>query len=331
MIHNHGPSVHIFVTDDKNSPRATLCIYETGSTGRIANAVNLFIALTGELPSSEVSLGNVRMFIEEPTSRRDIASKVATADKLDDFLDLVESALHFSPPSDPEDFVDALSEIAEFDAIDNIETRRRGSFLKPTARLLIFWILKQVLERLPSDKSTYLINHVCSSANKMAISIELLEFLCSQQGILDGNPRTSEETWIVTPSELQRLIQVWVTNTRDAFFQGTAFSSREAGPAFLLLRRLDSSAAREVASRSLERAGTTDSFARVIGSGSWDSIKGPYASIDSEFLSLIGDPEELLTAARARLDGSASLTPDLRAIYASIVSGSKQYYVDFEQ
>jgi hypothetical protein len=300
-------------------------------TGRIANQDNLLIALAGGLPAVEVSLVKVRAFIDKAGERLQIAQDVATPDKLEDFLDLVSASLRRQDHvSNPEELMDALSKIAESDAVKKLNEDAVRSFLKTPVSTYFFWVLREVLTKLGPEGRGQVIASLCRDSSKLSLSTEAMSFICLQQGLLDGKPRESESSWLVSGEEMNRLKTEWLQATRDSFIEGRAFSSNWSGQALHLMRRLDRKTFRLVVAASLEPIGKADSLMRTLGSGSWDSSKGSYAHLSEEFLEEIGETERLRGLARDRLADTELASADLRAIYTSIVTDKKEYFVDFE-
>lgn len=300
------------------------------NSGLVANAENLLIVLSGGLPPTEVSLADIRSFIENPEQRQGIASRYANREQLEDFLDLLHTSLGASAVSNPEGIVEILSEMSESDVIKELKKGR--GFFKADVRMQIFWVLRVTLEAMPKDEAKQMITRILQPESTMALSVELLRFLRWQQGIPDED-KQPETSWLVTRSELETLTQKWVEETRIAFSSGGAWISNEAASAFFLLSSIDLQAIREiVAARLAMRSDEVfDELARTIGSGSNDSLKGEYANFSESILEELGDVEVLKQMAAKRLTKDDLYDSDLRAIYSSMVSGTKEYFCDHRE
>ncbi len=294
------------------------------TSGRIANSRNLLLALSGGLPSEELPLAKVRAFVERAEDRRSIAEDVSG--QLEDFLDLLRRQMRLSPVADVEELVAELAYIGEMEAVE--EAKRKPRFLKTDIATQIFWILRVLLEAQSSKNRRALIETVLESPSMMVLSADLLKCLRWQQGIPDQEVRRPESEWFVTAEELDGLTAIWTRAIQREFSSRSGWSSNEAGPALFLLRSIDGSLARELVKARLQGGpACQDEVAFTIGSGNWDSDKGRFARLSEEELGRFADVEEMRAIAVQRL-ADEELAPDLRAIYTSVLNGTKEYFCD---
>jgi len=299
------------------------------TSGRIACPDNLVIALSGGLPPSEVSLSQVRTFLNETEKRLGIISEVGNTEQLGDFLDLVKHVIRGNDVPDLEGFIEALSHISRLEATKEIERQRITNFLKVGVSKQIFWIIRKVFQGIDKETAKTLIQKIISSPENVSLSVELLYFLCRQHGTFKVEQKESEEDWLVTADELNELVSVWNDSTLQSFLSGSVFDSTEAGQAFYLLKRLNPQFVRQIFQKNLGNPDSFDLLVRTFGSGAWNSEKGYYANISEADLKDLGDSNEIRQVAKNRLEDE-KLPSDLKAIYSSILSGEKHYFTDFE-
>lgn len=299
-------------------------------SGRIASHENLIIALSGDLLPSKVSLSQIRSFIEMPDERNKIIKEVSNFEQIEDFLDLINIQLKNNQVIDPEGFIQVLSEISEYSIAKEIDRRRGADIFGVEISLHIFWILRQVLEKIDKQSRDYIIRKIIRSKRHLGLSVNLLRYLCSQQGRIRKERKIPEEQWLVSSSELDGLIQVWLVFTKKAFMSGSAWNSNQSSEAFFLLKLLDPNAIKGIVSKCLKSKKGNDNLFRALWPGSCDSVKGDFVQISESLISDIGDLTEIRRIAKRRLEDRSLKDPDLLAIYSNISSGKKQYVSDFE-
>ncbi len=306
--------------DEKQPPR---------TSGRIACPENLVIALSGGLPTSEVSLSQVWSFLRHPEKRMTVVNEVGNLEQLGDFLGLVTHVIEENDVPDLEGFIDILSHISKLEVTREIKRRSIGDLLKRPISLQIFWIIRKILKKSGKADAKKLIHKIIGSPETLSLSVDLLHFLCQQQGMFTEDRKESQEDWLVSATELKELIKIWNKNTLQSFLSGTAFNSTEASQTFYLLDRLNHQHVRKIVQKNLHSHVSADHLVKTLWGVSWDSGKGCYAKFTESDLNELGDTKAFQDVAKQRLKDD-DLPSDLKAIYSSILSGEKKYFSDFE-
>jgi len=309
-----------WLVDEKHPPR---------TSGRIACPENLVIALSGGLPPSEVSLSQVRIFLEDTERRMAIVDEVGNIEQLGDFLDLVTQVIRENEVPDLEGFIEVLSHISKLEVTREIKRQSIADLLKRRVSLQIFWIIRKIFQSIDHENAKTHIQKIISSPDKLSLSVELLYFLCQQHGVFKEDQKEPQEDCLVQADELKKLLQTWSETTLKAFLSSAAFDSTEAGQAFYLLMRLNPEYTRQIVKKNIHPSALFDRLAKILWAGSWDSDKGSYAKFTESDLNELGEITEIRDKAKQRLQDD-DLSPDLKAIYSSILSGEKQYFSDFE-
>ena len=262
-----------------------------------------------------------------PEERKAILSEVANVEQLENFLDVLQTQTTSILPEDPKGFVEFLSEIARHEVVAKLH--ESPGLLRADTLRQILEILLPMLEGLPKEKSKQLVDWIFQAANMLELSTVLLTHLRYQYGIPNGN--TQQQDSLVTEERLEALTKHWFDSATAAFSSGSGWLSNEAGRAFFLLRDLDRTASREIVQRSLETdAEAQDRVVRILsaGSGGIGSEKGRYVHMHDENIEGLCDAGILKKVAVQRLADPGLREADLRAIYTSISTGSKEYFRD---
>ncbi len=297
------------------------------SHGRIAAKDRLLVALYHGIPSHDIPMGYVKNFMEGDISREEMIESLDTPEKIERFVDVLLLLVDVTEVHDQEDFIGALTELAEDDRIYEIDESQGGPV---SVRLLhrLRWVLEAILEKVDRIERIDIIKNLVSDYEYISLGTEAFAFLLNQHGFYSDSKELSPALQWCTSEELDEIKNMWKESVQKLFENESIFSINSRSRIIFTLGMLDSDTAKNLIGPMILDDEKLDKIVMVIGKNGSDSEKGDYSHIKDDFLESIGDLNEIRSRAQARLDSEDSPQLPLSAVYKSIVTGKKIYFVD---
>jgi hypothetical protein len=295
--------------------------------GRVAAVDRLMIALSFGLPAEEVSSQDVQTFVMTPEKRGEIIEAHIANRKVERFVELLRDAAKDLRAPDVAEFLLALGEIANDPRVGDLD-EKRADVLGVSVTRQLRWATIDVLERSSADERVGLLETICGVKGCLALATECLYVCLAQHGFYGQDRAVPETERLCNEETLERLKILWLDKVRAAFHDRSILEANGKAPAIFILARLDADLANELVVPFLECDEDLDKIVKVFGGSGQDSVKGRFAHVSSDNLESFGGADLLKSRAKERLDAEPIEDAELTAIYRSILTGGKYYFID---
>ena len=272
-------------------------------------------------------MGDVKNFMEGEISREEMRGSIDTPEKIERFVDVLLLLIDATDVHDQEDFIRALTELAEDERICKIDESDGGPV---SVRLLhrLWWVLETILEKSDRIKRIDIIKSLVSDYEHISLGTEAFNFLLTQHGFYASDGTLSKDKPWCAKEDLVKIEKIWKESVQKVFDTELLWSINNRSIIIYILSKLDTEMAKNLIGPMISDDKKIDKIVMALGRYGSDSAKGDYSYITNEFLESIGNPDEIKSRAQARLDSEDSPQLPLSAVYKSIVTGKKIYFVD---
>ena len=297
------------------------------SHGRIAAKDRLLVALYRGIPSHEISMDDVKNFMENDISREKMIESIDTSEKIERFVDVLLLLVDATDVHDQEDFIRALTKLAEDNRVYEFDESHGGPV---SVRLLhkLWWVLEAILEKADRVERIDIIKNLVSNYEYISLGTEAFNFLLTQHDFYASDCKVGQGKPWCAREDLVKIEKIWKESVQKVFDTELLFSVNSRSIIIYILSKLDTEMAKNLIGPMISDDKKIDEIVMAFGRYGSDSTKGDYSYITNDFLELIGNPDEIKARARARLDSDDPPQLPLLAIYKSIDTGKKFYLVD---
>ncbi|MBA4373477.1 MAG: AAA family ATPase [Thermodesulfovibrio sp.] len=299
---------------------------EYDRNGRVASPDRLYVALHYRVPTDYFSEKEVISLIGGKIDRKAILQNAITNDSIERLFDLLRyNSKNISEEQRLPLLRDFYNVLLSSDYLKEKETAAFGFFQFEPFRSLI-WLTEDIVGK--ANDKTGIVMSLCEKEEYLPISGTIMRTLLEQYGeIKEGEAKPVEQRW-VNDGDYLRTKEIWTQVAVRAFDAGNLSDSVFASKVFFMLKRVNQDATKKLFEGLLQKVAGVEIAAKIIGRTGSDSAGGPYSSIKKEDLANILDYDVLKDRANSELESGKELTPYIKAVYKSIVTGNKYYLKD---
>lgn len=296
-------------------------------SGRVASEKRLYIALHYQVPAGFASDTDIVSFFNGDINREDYLKKAISEDFVERLFELLNQNIQ---KAKHEDVILSLKAVYTVffnsNYLKKFEDSAHGFFGFEPFRNIV-WLTFALIKVL-DDKEGFLFDLV-HEASYLPITADISRRILVQQGkIATDDPRLKEEKWL-SPEKSEEFLARWSDIVVEQLLTGTLISSFHALHVYYVFYRVAKDKTKKVFNEWLDEDSGLEKIAKLIGRCGSDSTNGPYTEISEELLSELLDFEVLKALADSELTKKdLSLSPYLKAVYSSIVTGDKYYIND---
>jgi len=299
---------------------------EYDKLGRIASPQRLYIALHYQVPTDYAADTDVVLFINGDIDRHEYVQGAISENFVERFFELLSQNIDKIAEENTISLLQAIFDIfLPSEYLQQFEEAEASFFgFEPFRN--IRWITFDLIKR--SNKKIELIDQLVSEKDYVFITADIIRKLLVQFGEVETTePRERKEQWIDGDS-YTKIKDKWVDVAIMGIENGEILDSVLASHVYATLSRADLQKTQNLLTRVLGQKSGVGKIAKLIGRSGSDSINGPYSQITEDNSSAVYDFSVLQNAAKEELEFGEELSPYLKAVYQSIITGDKYYLRD---
>ena len=275
-----------------------------------------------------MSEGNTHFseFIKNQDARDKVIKDLLNSGTVERFIELLLRIIKYNEPSEPFHFISSIAEIASSHPVKVLQ-EKPGDVLKSGPVRQLWWITEITLEKVsPIDRSNILLD-LSKKPEFISLAAFGLNYCLCQHGFYDERDQIKKELRWVNDTQLEKLKNEWIDSVVKKVQQNAFFDISDTTHVLSMLRSVDSVKTEDVVEYLISKDEDLDSFAKAIGRGGQDSIKGEYSHVSEDVLNAFGGADMIRKRVKSRMESPIEDIA-LNAIYNSILTGKGYYLVD---
>jgi len=299
--------------------------YET--SGRVASANRLRIALNFGLPPEEHSLDEARDFLRQPRVREDTLRRMLAGSAFGRFIEQLGLLLDVEDAQDAAGLVLALAK-----SMDSPEAAKLDDgdvdILMLSMREQVWRVCESVLRKLDIRTRESALLALVDARDGLAMGASAMRRCAIDLALPSTGTKSPPATDPICSSKFWASLSArWISTVTNAAKDGRLFGNIGRALVLRMVQVIDKKTAKKVFQAVKGDSAKLQGFALALVEGARDSRKGKSATFDEEFVTTFATLPTLRQALRT-LSAKVKVEGDAAVAFAVLSDGQPRYFVD---